>query len=67
MFKVLPGSIDIEAVDVEGEKGDHVRKQREGKGQAEAGRQASIPQNPFDEGRHQVDVAWMERVSLVYL
>lgn len=43
---------------MEGEQGHHVREQREGKGQAEAGRQASVPQDPLDEGGHQVDVAW---------
>lgn len=43
---------------MEGEQGDHVREQREGKGEAQASRQAPVPQNPLDEGRHQVDVAW---------
>lgn len=56
--EVSPGSVDVEAVDVEGEQGDHVREQREGKGEAQASRQAPVPQNPLDEGRHQVDVAW---------
>ena len=43
---------------MEGEQGDHVREQREGKGEAQASRQAPVPQNPLDEGGHQVDVAW---------
>ena len=42
---------------MEGEQGDHVREQRKGKGQAKAGGQASVPQDPLDEGGHQVDVA----------
>lgn len=58
--EVSPGSVHVEAVDVEGEQGDHVGEQREGEGQAEAGGQASVPQDPLNEGRHQVDVAWTE-------
>lgn len=60
LWPVSPGSVDVEAVDVEGEQGDHVRQQREGKGQAEAGRQAPVPQDGLHEGGHQVDVAWAE-------
>lgn len=46
---------------MEGEQGDHIREQREGKGQAQAGGQAPVPEDPLDERRHQVDVAWMDR------
>lgn len=52
-----PGSIDVEAVDVEGEQRNHVRQQRQGKGEAQAGGQAPVPQNGLNEGRHEVDVA----------
>ena len=43
---------------MEGEQGHHVGEQREGEGQAEAGRQTPVPQDALDEGGHQVDVAW---------
>lgn len=55
-----PGPVDVEAVDVEGEQGDHVREQREGDAEAETRRQAAVPQDAFDERGHQVDVAWGE-------
>lgn len=47
-----PGSIHIEAVDVEGEQRNHVRQQWKSKGEAQASGQASIPQNGLNEGRH---------------
>lgn len=34
---VQPGSIDVEAVDVEGEEGDDIRKQGQGHREAQAG------------------------------
>lgn len=61
---VSPGSVDIEAVDVEREQGHHVREQRKGKGQAEAGWQTPVPENPLNEWRHQVDVAWKQSLYL---
>ena len=54
----VPGSVDIEAVDVEGEEGQHVRQQREGKGQAEGRRQTPVPQDHLQEGGQQPQVAW---------
>lgn len=57
-MKTSPGSIHVEAVDVEGEQSHHVRQQGKSKGEAQAGGQASIPQNGLNEGGHQVDVAW---------
>lgn len=56
-----PGSIHVEAVDVEGEQSNHVRQQRESKGEAQASGQASVPQNGLNKGRHQVDVAWKNK------
>lgn len=47
-----PGSIHVEAVDVEGEQRNHVRQQWESKGEAQASGQASVPQNGLDEWRH---------------
>lgn len=54
---VLPGPVDIEAVDVEGQQGHDVWKHWEGKGQPQAGGEPHIPQDHFNEGRHQVNVA----------
>lgn len=52
-----PRSIDIEAVDVEGQKGNDVREDAEGHGQTQASWQTNIPEDHLDEWGHQVNVA----------
>lgn len=53
----LPGSVYVKAVDVEGQKRHNVRQHGKGKGQAQAGGESNVPQDHFNEGRHQPDVA----------
>lgn len=53
-----PCSIDIEAVDVEGQKCNDVREDAESHGQTQTSWQTNVPQDHLDEWGHQVNVAW---------
>lgn len=52
-----PGPVDIETVDVEGQKRDDVREDAESHSQAQTSRQTDVPEDHLNEGGHQVNVA----------
>ena len=52
-----PGSVDIEAVNVEGQKRNDVGEDAESHSQAQTSRQTDIPEDHLNEWGHQVNVA----------